>query len=326
MIYIFSDAKAAKLTITPSQNLHAGATSLTLRCSPYSNSVYTKLITMEISKRTLVQNSLSMSIAILDPIGVNRIGIPPPKYRVSGSLALPQGFLQIVIDHPDGHDAAEYQCLTFGKLATTSSSVFLKDSKNVTINNVKAAKLTITPSQNLQAGAASLTLRCSPDSNSVYTKLHTIEITKRTLVQNSLSMSIAILDPIGVNRIGIPPPKYAVTGSLALPQGFLQIVIHHPDGHDAAEYQCLTFGKLATTSSSVFLKDSKNVTINNVISDGEDQVPPPGADNDPSNIENQVPSGADVISDGEDQVPPPGAAENADENTDGYLPTQNELS
>ncbi|KAK6174006.1 hypothetical protein SNE40_017362 [Patella caerulea] len=129
------------------------------------------------------------------------------------------------------------------------------------IQDAKAAKLTITPSQNLQAGATSLTLRCSPDSNSGYAELLTIDIAKRTLVQNSLSMPIAILDRNGVNRIGIPPPKYRVTGSLALPRGFLQIVIHHPDGHDAAEYRCLTLGKFPPIVRSGVLKDSKNVTI-----------------------------------------------------------------
>ncbi|XP_055958859.1 uncharacterized protein LOC126830091 isoform X2 [Patella vulgata] len=269
-IYV-TNAKAVRLTITPSQNLKAGATSLTLRCSPVSNSVYTNLYSIQINKRTLVQNSQTTLMAVINGAGTTPgTGITPPKYTVTGNYDInqqpTQGFLQIIIINPDFNDAAEYQCITTGAPTISTNPGTLQENKNVTVENAKAVRLTITPSQNLKAGATSLTLRCSPVSNSVYTNLYSIQINKRTLVQNSQTTLMAVINGAGTTPgTGITPPKYTVTGNYDInqqpTQGFLQIIIINPDFNDAAEYQCITTGAPTISTNPGTLQENKNVTV-----------------------------------------------------------------
>ncbi|XP_050416353.1 uncharacterized protein LOC126830134 [Patella vulgata] len=133
------------------------------------------------------------------------------------------------------------------------------------IQDVKAAKLTIQPSQNIQAGSTYyLALQCSPDSNSSYTKLRTMEIYKQSMV--SPKKLLVKVDSTGsyTPGAGITKPKYKILFLLNAPQlidKYVQVDINNPDCHDTAEYTCETTGETATSSHPVYLKDSKTVTV-----------------------------------------------------------------
>ncbi|KAK6174056.1 hypothetical protein SNE40_017402 [Patella caerulea] len=134
-------------------------------------------------------------------------------------------------------------------------------------SDVKAAKLTITPSQNLQAGAKHFTLQCSPDYNSTFTKLHTIEIYKQ--IMGSQKMLFGRIDSTGkfTHGIGIAAPKYEIAYTLSplllthKSYNRLYVEIHNPDCHDAAEYTCEITGETATSSHQHLGMDSKTVTV-----------------------------------------------------------------
>ncbi|XP_055959052.1 uncharacterized protein LOC126829368 isoform X2 [Patella vulgata] len=170
-----------------------------------------------------------------------------------------------VMDRSDND--TEYGCEILPGSPSFSSHLFsLSNLVPITVDYVEAARLTISPSQNLQAGATSLTLRCSPVSNAVYTTLYSITINKRTMVQNSQTTNMAVINGIGTKPgTGITPPKYTVTGNYDITQqptqGFLQIIINNPDCNDAAEYQCITAGQPTIATNPGTLQEDKNVTV-----------------------------------------------------------------
>ncbi|XP_050415284.1 uncharacterized protein LOC126829421 [Patella vulgata] len=132
------------------------------------------------------------------------------------------------------------------------------------IQDIKAAKLTITPSPNLQTGATSLTLRCSADANSNYTELSAIGINKVTKGSSSL-VAFTTLDSTGsfIRGNGITAPKYEINVALRpqLTNNAIQVIIHNPDCHDTSEYICETTGDTDTPPYVSQSTDYKNVTV-----------------------------------------------------------------
>ncbi|XP_050416333.1 uncharacterized protein LOC126830101 [Patella vulgata] len=131
------------------------------------------------------------------------------------------------------------------------------------VKDLAATGLDITPSETIQAGSTSLTIRCSPAATSGYSSIYTIQMKRRFRGQYPQTKLLGMIDILGLSPGSkISQPKYDITGNHQLMspnQSYLQIIIHDPDCNDAGEYQCITNGVSGSTTK--LSQQDKNVTI-----------------------------------------------------------------
>ncbi|XP_050392785.1 uncharacterized protein LOC126811224 [Patella vulgata] len=208
------------------------------------------------SEKLVSWESKSSGDLFFDPIteNITLSGIPP---RSPGCEYFTDSIYQYYYVGKDDN-GLQIRCkVDNSEVDSVSTTIYLAD-----------GRLTITPSNYQQIGYTSLTIRCSPGSNSYYTTLYDIRILKHSLEQNSLPTVMAEIDGRGIRPgSGIISPKYTVTGNYDINQqpteSFLEVIINNLDCPDRleTEYQCIISGSPTISTNPALLQYNESVTV-----------------------------------------------------------------